>query len=286
MKIAIGTANFNQKYGISNSKIKNFKEIKKILNFLKKNKIYHLDTAFSYKLSENFLSKLNFSRFKIITKFKLPLNNKIKFIDKLEKKVKKDLNSFGVKQFEAILLHNTKDIRSKYSNKLISKLKNLKKKKLVKNLGISVYEKNEVQYALKKFKFDFIQFPANIFDQRFLDYNFLNKLKKHKIKLQVRSIFLQGLLLKKIDKVNKFNHKKILKNKIVELENWCIKNNISKQIASLLFIKKQKKIDLLTLGVDNLNQLKENLAILKKREVFNFKKFEILDKKIIDPRKW
>ena len=28
-------------------------------------------------------------------------------------------------------------------------------------------------------------------------------------------------------------------------------------------------IDLLTLGVDNLNQLKENLAILKKREVFN-----------------
>ena len=286
MKIAIGTANFNQKYGISNSKIKNFKEIKKILNFLKKNKIYHLDTAFSYKLSENFLSKLNFSRFKIITKFKLPLNNKIKFIDKLEKKVKKDLNSFGVKQFEAILLHNTKDIRSKYSNKLISKLKNLKKKKLVKNLGISVYEKNEVQYALKKFKFDFIQFPANIFDQRFLDYNFLNKLKKHKIKLQVRSIFLQGLLFKKIDKVNKFNHKKILKNKIAELENWCIKNNISKQIASLLFIKKQKKIDLLTLGVDNLNQLKENLAILKKREVFNFKKFEILDKKIIDPRKW
>ena len=130
MKIAIGTANFNQKYGISNSKIKNFKEIKKILNFLKKNKIYHLDTAFSYKLSENFLSKLNFSRFKIITKFKLPLNNKIKFIDKLEKKVKKDLNSFGVKQFEAILLHNTKDIRSKYSNKLISKLKNLKKKKI------------------------------------------------------------------------------------------------------------------------------------------------------------
>ena len=50
MKIAIGTANFNQKYGISNSKIKNFKEIKKILNFLKKNKIYHIDTAFSYKL--------------------------------------------------------------------------------------------------------------------------------------------------------------------------------------------------------------------------------------------
>mgnify|MGYP003338602432 CR=1 FL=1 len=33
--------------------------------------------------------------------------------------------------------------------------------------------------TLKKFKFDFIQFPANIFDQRFLDYNFLNKLKRN-----------------------------------------------------------------------------------------------------------
>ena len=286
MKIVLGTANFNQKYGIYNSKIKNIKEIKEILTFLKKNKVLYIDTAFSYKLSKNFVTKFNFNNFKIITKLKLPLSNKIRFINKLEEKVKIDLNNFRIKKFEAILIHNTKDIKSKYGDKLISSLENLKKKKLVKYLGISVYEKKEVNFALKKFKFNLIQFPANIFDQRFLDYNFLNKLKKHKIKLQVRSIFLQGLLLKKIDKVNKFNHKKILKNKIVELENWCIKNNISKQIASLLFIKKQKKIDLLTLGVDNLNQLKENLAILKKREVFNFKKFEILDKKIIDPRKW
>ena len=44
------------------------------------------------------------------------------------------------------------------------------------------------------------------------------------------------------------------------------KKKISKQIASLLFIKKQKNIDLLTLGIDNLNQLKENLAILKREK--------------------
>ena len=55
MKIVLGTANFNQKYGIYNSKIKNIKEIKEILTFLKKNKVLYIDTAFSYKLSKNFV---------------------------------------------------------------------------------------------------------------------------------------------------------------------------------------------------------------------------------------
>ena len=40
-----------------------------------------------------------------------------------------------------------------------------------------------------------MQFPFNVFDQRILDKKIQNLLIKKKIKVHMRSIFLQGLLL-------------------------------------------------------------------------------------------
>ena len=135
MKIVLGTANFYNRYGVSNSKIKNVIELKKILNFLKRKKIRYIDTAFSYNLNNKFRNKIDLSSFKIITKFKLPIKNKKLFIKNLNLKIENELKIFGINKFEAILLHNTNDLNSKYSDELISKLKELKKKKLVKNLN-------------------------------------------------------------------------------------------------------------------------------------------------------
>lgn len=72
MKIVLGTANFNQNYGLINTKIRNLDEIKKILNYSRKKNIKYLDTSFSYNLSKKFIENLNFKDFKIITKIKLP----------------------------------------------------------------------------------------------------------------------------------------------------------------------------------------------------------------------
>jgi len=46
MKIVIGTANFNQNYGLINSKIKNSNEVKKILDYCRKKKNYLLNKFF------------------------------------------------------------------------------------------------------------------------------------------------------------------------------------------------------------------------------------------------
>ena len=62
-KIILGTAQFGMQYGISNQKTKTTKnEIKKILDYLSKNKITYLDTASAYKKSEfeigNYIKKI------------------------------------------------------------------------------------------------------------------------------------------------------------------------------------------------------------------------------------
>ena len=69
MKIVLGTANFSSTYGIDHKKIKE-KELHKIISYCKRNKIHYLDTATAYK-NYNLLSKLNISKFKIITKLKI-----------------------------------------------------------------------------------------------------------------------------------------------------------------------------------------------------------------------
>ena len=51
-RLVIGSANFSNKYGVEQIKI-NHAEIKKILNFLKKNNIYAIDTAEGYLNNDN-----------------------------------------------------------------------------------------------------------------------------------------------------------------------------------------------------------------------------------------
>ena len=67
-KVSFGTAQFGQRYGITNKNKLSFKETKKIFNYLKKKKFLNIDTAYDYKNSYNILSKFDLSNFKIGTK--------------------------------------------------------------------------------------------------------------------------------------------------------------------------------------------------------------------------
>ena len=75
MHLTIGTAQFGAKYGINQKKIK-FKELKKIKDIIKKNKIRHFDTSIYYKNSEKIIGTLNVKK-KIITKITLPKKIKV-----------------------------------------------------------------------------------------------------------------------------------------------------------------------------------------------------------------
>ena len=55
-KFIIGSANFTQKYGADTTKI-NQNEIKKILNFAKKNNINTIDTADTYYTADTYLKE-------------------------------------------------------------------------------------------------------------------------------------------------------------------------------------------------------------------------------------
>ena len=52
------------------------------------------------------------------------------------------------------------------------------------------------------------------------------------------------------------------KNLFIKWNNWCKKNNLSKLKAAILFIKTNKKIDKMVIGLDKVENLKQIVGIV------------------------
>ena len=82
-----------------------------------------------------------------------------------------------------MLLHDVSDLDKDNGKKLLKKLFEIKKQKIIKNIGVSIYKKEEIIKVLKKFKPHTIQLPYNVLNLNEFDDNFIKSLKKKNIKL-------------------------------------------------------------------------------------------------------
>lgn len=282
MQITLGGAQLGFKYGLFNKKKIIYSEIKKIEKLVKKFNIKYIDTAINYGNSETVIGNSSLNKLNIITKIKIP-NKKINIKKWINSQIFNSLRKLKKKKIFAILLHNYKDLTSKNKKEILKTLYDLKKKKIIKKIGVSIYSPNDLKTICKSWKPEVVQAPLNIFDQRIVNTGWINILKNKKIKLFVRSCFLQGLLIsnyKKIYKLKKFH------NLFDKFSRWCAQNKISRLLACLHFVKKYKKIDSLVVGFNNSKQLEEILNLFLKKTVNIPNKFNNNNLKLIDPRKW
>ena len=100
------------------------------------------------------------------------------------------------------MFHNLKGLKRKV--RLYDKLLSLKEEGIIKNIGISLYENDEIEYVLKNFyNFDFIQIPFNILDNENMRFKHILDAKKKNIKIHARSVYLQGLFFKELNFIKK-----------------------------------------------------------------------------------
>ena len=284
MKVVIGTANFLNRYGLKKKKIQK-REIKQIFSYCKKNKIKNFDTAFSYDNFKN-IKGIKFDNFKISNK--LNFFNKKDYFHKNEeylKLLKSRINDFKIKSFENFFLHNADELSKKEFLRAIKIMKILKKEKLIKKIGISIYNENSVRKLTQLDVIDIVQIPLNLCDRRFIRKKNMNFFKKKNIRVQARSIFLQGLLLQNFNKIKSKPY--IDKKFFYDYETWIKKNKMSKLQACLNFIKFRNELDSIVIGIENLNQLKDIVNLLKLKKNKEYPKKIISNKKeFFDPRKW
>ena len=282
--LGIGTLQFGLNYGVANKtgKISNG-EIKKIKNILLKNNINTIDTAHAYGDSEKRIGKFDFSNFEIITKLpvKEPKNLSKNWVVRC---VRDSLIKLNVKKIYCMHVHNTKQLLKNNGKIIYEGLLQAKKEGLINKIGVSIYTIEELNKIITKFNIDLALIPFNIFDQRTLKNNYLEKLKNKKIEIHARSIFLQGLLVMSRNSIpNKFN---IYDGYFSRWNKLIKKHKINKYSACLNYVLSNKNIDKAIVGIDNSSHLK---SLVMSLDHFNIP-IENVDAskeiKLINPSKW
>ena len=189
-----------------------------------------------------------------------------------------------IKKIHAVLLHNSELILKKKGNEIYNSLKFAKKIGLISKFGYSIYSFSNLTRLCQKYRPDIIQCPYNIFDRRLVKKNRIKYMKKNKIEIHVRSIFLQGLLLM---------HSKSIPNYFEKWENlfskwhiWLLKNKFEPLQSCLNFVFKTKGIDKIVIGVNDLNQLKQIFKIKTQKKIIIPKNIQSSDKNLLYPSLW
>ena len=282
-KLVIGTAQFGMNYGIANKKgVPNDKEILKIFNLAISREIKCIDTATAYGNSEQRLGGLlKLNNFDVTTKIK---NNFFYSFDTLSNSVKNCCERMRVNHIDTLLLHGLSDSKELNKNNL-DLLEKLKSKGIVKRIGISIYSKEEFSEILNNYQLDVMQIPLNILNRNCFSSNLFKKAKSRRIELQIRSVFLQGLLLMK--KENRPLYFKKWHKLFEKWDKWIIQEKISSIEACLSFAFKNKNIDKVIIGIDSYSQLSSILKILDNlKEITPPKEIYSLNQQLVDPSKW
>ena len=107
-------------------------------------------------------------------------------------------------------------------------------------------------------------------------------MKKKGIKIHVRSIFLQGLLLNNLTLKKKFFYE--FKDKIKLLNDYANYKRANPLDLCLNYVM-SFKIDKIVIGFSNLNNLKQIISY-KKVKNLDYKKFSNINNKLLDLRNW
>lgn len=247
MKLGLGTVQFGQAYGVSNTRGQvPPAEAAVILQRAATAGITLLDTAANYGAAESVLAGLNTAPFRIVTKT-------INLKNGLDAVLARARQSAQTLKADTLLVHAAANLAD---DKLWPALQKLKSEGVFRKIGISAYVADNPAVLAARFKPDVMQLPFSLLDQRLLGDGTLGRLKDMGVETHARSLFLQGLLF--LDDLppklqQAAPHLKSLKAKIAATGATLL-------AAALGFALSRPEIAFGVVGVTSLGELDEILA--------------------------
>ena len=295
-KITLGTVQLSMKYGISNLTESTVKTTHEVLMTAKKKGIISFDTSPQYgkieKTLGNFFKKQKIKNPTVISKIPpIEFLEKPTFDDvytKVKKHITQSLNDLNLEQIPVCLIHNPQNM-SNYDGMIVKALELLKEYGHIKKIGCSVYTKKDVEKFLEINKFDVIEIPINLFNTKIVDEKRLNRLKEKDTSVLGRSVFLQGLFF--LDPYNLPAKVEKAKKYLIELNKIANDYSIPIPNLALSFVNKQKYISSIIIGVENSQQLSQNIEwsnsiLSEKIEKIILEKFSNVPESINNPLEW
>lgn len=280
--LVLGTANFGERYGIASTHALTTREVDQILTW-SSGKILELDTSEDYKGSHSAIARHSVN-FKITTKIDI---NHLGSPREIPLRVKNACTELRTNQIERILLrpHST---NWKFTLKSITELEKLKELNVVREIGISIYETQELEHFTQVLNGPIVfQVPLNLLNRSFHEFINSNSDRYKRNKFYVRSIFLQGLLHLKPNEIP--SRMSDAKEPILLLNQVLEKAGLSIIEATYAFIKRQDWVTGIIVGIQSLDELKRSYEIFRQEEAIDCRFLDTITSapaRVLDPRNW
>ena len=290
-QLVIGTANFGNKYGISNSTraepLVDFKKAKEIILRANSLGVRVFDTASTYGEAEKWLGEVSEELdIEVWTKILIPTQTTLQR-DEIELLLKKSIDHFHGGKLACIQIHN-------WSPNLIcgyetSEFIDIMRTFWSGKIGASTYGAVPALAALELF--DMVHFEFNLLNQK--TYQTLIAKVMGEVNnlgvLTARSIYLQGLLFR--DPMTIPLKLKSLSDSIVEIHKLADEFKMSPQELIVRGSLSMPGLSSIVIGVDSISQLEEtvhyfNLGVLEEKIVDEISKLDNSSNLMVDPRNW
>mgnify|MGYP000013951189 FL=1 len=197
-ELVLGTVQLGMAYGATNTGGQpSSQQALNILDAYHESGGRYLDTAPAYGDSESLVGVFN-KPCKVCTKSAhVDVNSSIELIlAELQRSLDCSLQNLKGKKVELFLLHQASLLNHPDIALIVDWLLSAKRRDEISEVGVSIYHASQVEDWEKHLAWlDWVQLPVNLLDQRAQVSGFIDWLVAHEIKVQARSVFLQGLLL-------------------------------------------------------------------------------------------
>lgn len=260
MRLCLGTVQLGLQYGIKGNERPNFDKSISILKTAACKGVTMLDTAPSYGGAESVIGRF-FEMYpewndKMSVVTKLPSFSGVArnaIYDKALASLQGSLRELRADSVDGVLLHDECDIMN---TEVMEVLLELKKIGLTKNIGVSVYNPGKAIYAAMHEAVEYIQVPYNALDRRLDETDFFMTAKRNNKTVFARSVFLQGLLTMDVIPV------KGAADYVQRFRDICLKHGMTPARGCVSYAAANNGIDYLIMGIDNTEEINENIHAL------------------------
>jgi aryl-alcohol dehydrogenase-like predicted oxidoreductase len=293
-QIHIGAANFGSTYGPFKKLQLQHDIVRKILEASTRLGVSVIDTAADYGDAESLLGRIGVSGFDINSKVAKAGNEgsprKESIGNRILRSCENSLRELRKDSLNVLSIHDSRDLAAGSIDEAISTLGDLKKEGCIKKIGISVYYPTHIP-AEHLPKIDYVQFPGNLFDRRFLDNELLwQQLRAANIELSCRSIFMNGAVLAVGDDLSLLDLPTLLREKIKMLNavSPAVESRIKHALSAVL--REPCVPDSLVIGVNGEDHLRQIIQYCQELRAYNrFADYPIFpseDHNILIPSYW
>ncbi|MDO8733446.1 MAG: aldo/keto reductase [Actinomycetota bacterium] len=201
----------------------------------------------------------------------------------IREQLEASLLELGLNSVGTVLVHDWASLDEVQSEVAARELAELKATGLTSRIGISAYDSEDLVRSQQHFAvLDVVQVPMSVLDQRLLRLELMTQLHSGGTRVQLRSVFLQGLLLAPDHESALARHPDVLR-----FHHWCASAGLSPLEACLAFVHQIPWADEVVVGVTSATELAEiGRAWHEASTLRQWEELATDDTDLIDPRRW